>query len=115
MVGVVAEEISGRDVVTQEPTPLEVTSEVKNVQCGTSGDKVWAEIPKFFINLNSYREEHPKEEEILKLTEELSILRMEVRKWRSQVERYQERMVSLAEHKNTIRGLEEKWEKELMT
>ena len=40
---------------------------------------------------------------------------MEVRKWRSRVERYQEGMVSLAEHRNTIRGLKEKWEEELMT
>ena len=115
MVEVVAEEILGRDVVTQEPTPPEVTSEVQNVQCGTSGDKVWTELPQKFINLDSDKEEHPKEEEILNLTKELSVLRMEVRKWRSQVERYQEGMVSLTEHKNTIKGLKEKWAEELMT
>ena len=40
---------------------------------------------------------------------------MEVRKWRIQVERYQEGMVSLTEHRNTIRELKEKWVEELMT
>ena len=56
MVGVVAEEISGRDVVTQEPTPPEVISEVQDVQCGTLGDKVWTQLPQNFINLDSDNE-----------------------------------------------------------
>ena len=90
-------------------------SEVQHVQFGTLGDKVWTQIPKNFINLDSDNEEHLEEEEILKLTKELSILRIEVRKWRSQVERYQEGMVSLAEHRKTIRELKEKWVEELMT
>ena len=95
MVEVVVGEILGRDFVTQEPAPLEVISEVQDVQFGTSGDKVWTKLPQNFINLDSDNEEHPEEEEILKLTKELSILRIEVRKWRNQVERYQEGMVSL--------------------
>ena len=78
-------------------------SEVQDVQFGTSSDKVWNQLPQNFINLDSDNEEHPKEEEILKLTKELLILRIEVRKWRSQVERSQEGMVSLVEHRNTIR------------
>ena len=76
---------------------------------------MWAELPQNFINLDSNKEDHLEEEEILKLTEELLILRMEVRKWRSQVERYQEGMVSLTEHRKTIRELKEKWAEELMT
>ena len=40
---------------------------------------------------------------------------MEVSKWKSQVEIYQEGIVSLAEHRNTIRELKEKWAEELMT
>ena len=40
---------------------------------------------------------------------------MEVRKWKSQVEEYQEGIVSLTEHKKTIRRLEEKWVEERMT
>ena len=102
-------EIQGRDAITQEPTPLEVISEVQDVQIGTSGDKVWTQLPQNFVNLDSDNEEHAEDEEILKLTKELSILRIEVRKWRSQVERYQEGMVSLTEHRNTIRELKEKW------
>ena len=90
-------------------------SKVQDVQCGTSGDKVWTELPQNFINLDSDKEEHPEEEEILKLTEEILILRIEVRKWRNKVERYQEGMVSLAEHKKTIKELKEKWVEELMT
>ena len=90
-------------------------SGVQDVQIRTSGDKVWAQLPQIFFNLDSDNEEHPEEEEILKLTEELSILRIEVRKWTSQVERYQEGMVSLTEHRNTIKGLKERWVEELMT
>ena len=115
MVEVVAEEIPGRDAITQEPATPEVISEVQDVQCGTLGDKVWTELPQNFINLDSDKEEHPEEEEISKLIEELSILRIEVRKWGSQVEIYQEGMVSLAEHRKTIRKLKEKWAEELMS
>ena len=67
-------EILGRDAITQELAPPEVISEVQDVQFGTSGDKVWTQLPQNFINLDSDKEEHPEEEEILKLTEELSIL-----------------------------------------
>ena len=87
-------EIQRRNVVTQEPTPLEVISElsmqaVQDVQIGTSDDKGWTQLPQNFVNLDSNNEEHAEDEEIMKLTKELSILGIEVRKWRSQVERYQ--------------------------
>ena len=82
VVGDVAEENSRRDAVTQEPAPPEITSEVQNVQCGTLGDKVWTKPVENFIDLDSDKE-YPEEEETLKPTEEISILRMEVRKWRS--------------------------------
>ena len=65
MVEVVVEEIPGRDIVTQELAPLEVISKVQDVQCGTSGDKVWTQLPQNFINLDSDNEEHSKDEEIL--------------------------------------------------
>ena len=115
MVEVVAREIQGRDVVTQEPTPPEVIPKVQDVQIGTSGDKVWTQLPQNFVNLDSDNDEHAEDEEILKLTKELSILRIEVRKWRSRVERYQEGMVSLTEHRKTIRYLKEKWAEKLMS
>ena len=62
MVEVFAEEIPGRDVFTQEPAPPEVIPEVQDVQCGTSGEKVWAKIPRNVINLDSDQEEYSKEE-----------------------------------------------------
>ena len=40
---------------------------------------------------------------------------MEVIKWKSQVEEYQEGIIFLTEHKNIIKILEEKWEEERMT
>ena len=108
MVELATGEILGRDAITQELAPPEVILEVQDVQIGTSGDKVWTQLPQNFINLDFDNEEHPEDEEILKLTKELSILRIEVRKWRSQVERCQEGMVSLAQHRNTIRDLKER-------
>ena len=64
--------------------------------------------------MDSDNEDHTEDEEIERLIKELSILRIEVRKWRSQVERCQEGMVSLAEHRKTIRELKERWAEELM-
>ena len=84
-------------------------SKLQDVQIGTSSDKVWTQLPQKIFNLDSDNEEHAEDEEIQRLTKELSILRIEVRKWRSHVERCQEGMVSLAEHKNTIKELKEKW------
>ena len=68
-----------------------------------------------FFYLDFDKEEYPEEEEALNPIAEILILRMEVRKWKIQVEEYQEGMVSLIEHKNTIRRLEEKWAEERMT
>ena len=58
-VEVVSKGIPGGVVVTQEPAPPEVTSDVQNVQCGTLGDKVWTESLQNFIDLDSNKEEHP--------------------------------------------------------
>ena len=115
MVEVVAEESPEKVDITQEPTPPKIASDVQNVQCGTSGDKVWIEPLRSFIDLDSDKEEYPEQEEALNPTTEISILRMEVRKWKIQVEEYQEGIVSLTEHKNTVRGLKEKWSEECMT
>ena len=111
MVDVVAKESPERVVVTQEPAPPKIASDVQNVQCGTSGDKVWTESLQNYIDLDSDKEKYLEEEETLKSTKEISILRMEVIKWKSQVEEYQEGMVSLTEHRKTIGGLKEKWVK----
>ena len=82
VVGVVAEESSEKVATTQEPTPLKIASDVQGAQCGTSSDKVGIEPLRNFIDLDSDKEEHHKEE-ILNLTAEVSILRMEVIKWKS--------------------------------
>ena len=62
---------------------------VQDVQIGTSDDKVWTQLPQNFVNLDLDNEEHAEDEEIHRLTKELSILRIEVRNWRSEVERCQ--------------------------
>ena len=67
-----------------------------------------------FIDLDLDKEEHHKEE-ILNLTAKVSILRMEVIKWKIQVEEYQRGIISLSEHRKIIRGLEENWVEERMT
>ena len=113
VVDFVVEESPEKVVVTQEPTPPKIASYVQGVQCGTSVDKGWTEPFQNFIDLDSDKEEH-HEEETLNLTAEVSILIMEVIKWKSQVEEYQEGMVSLTEYKKTIRGLKEKWAEEHM-
>ena len=84
---------------------------MQNVQAEASGEKVWTQLSQNFVNLDSDNEDHAEDEGIQRLTQELSLLRIEVRKWKSQVERYQEGMVPLAEHKKTIRELKERWEK----
>ena len=56
---------------------------VQDVQIGTSYDKVWTQLPHNFVNLDSDNEEDAEDEEIRRMKKELSILRIEVRKWRS--------------------------------
>ena len=75
---------------------------------------MWTEPLQNFIDLDSSLDEHPEDGETLQLIGQISILIMEVRKWKIQVEEYQEGMVSFTEHKNTIRRLKEKWAEECM-
>ena len=56
---------------------------MQDVQCGISGDKVWTEPLQNSIDLDSDKDEHPEDGETLQLIGEISILRMEVRKWKS--------------------------------
>ena len=109
-------EIQGENVVTQEPSSPEVIAgvpiqAVHNVQAEALGGKVWTQLSQNFVNLDDDNEDHAKDDGIQRLTQELSLLRIEVRKWKSQVERYQEGMVSLVEHRKTIKELRERWEK----
>ena len=87
---------------------------MQNVQAKASGGQVWIQLSQNFVNLDSANEDHVEDEGIQRLNQELSLLRIEVRKWKSQVERYQEGMVPLAEYRKTIRELKERWAKKLM-
>ena len=67
-----------------------------------------------FVNLGYDDEENVGDERIQGLIKELSLLKIEVKKWKRQVEKYQEGMIPLADHEKTIRELREKWSEELM-
>ena len=100
--------------VTQEPSTLIINSDVQNAQKEDTVPQEPVPLPlRNFIDLNLDQEEHYKEE-ILNLTAEVSILRMEMTKWKTQVEEYQKGMISLSEHRKIIRGLEENWVEERM-
>ena len=47
------------------------------------------------------------------LIEELSLLKIEVNKWKSRVDRYQEGMIPLVEHRKNIMEMRERWVEEL--
>ena len=95
--------------VTQEPTSSELIAEVplqvevveplveeeavsipiQNNQAQTLGDKVWNQSCQDFVNLDSDEEKDAGEERIQGIIEELSLLKIEVNKWKSEVDRYQ--------------------------
>ena len=100
--------------VTQEPATLIVKSDVQDAQKEDTIPQEPVPLPlRNFIDMDSDQEEHHKEEN-LDLTAEVSILRMELIKWKSHMEEYQRGMISLSEHRKIIRGLEENWGKERM-
>ena len=111
-----------KDVVTQEPTsPKLITEEAIEVKTATtlskdepvtlpiqsekdetSGDKVGMQIPQeIVLDFNDEK------------NAELSLLKVEVKKWKYHVDPCQEGMVPLVEHKKNIKELREKWEEEL--
>ena len=67
-----------------------------------------------FVNLDSDEEKDAGEERIQSLIEELSLLKIEVKKWKSEVDRYQKGMIPLVQHRNTISELRERWEEEII-
>ena len=91
-----------------------VTLLVQNVQVETSNGKVCTQFSQNFVNLDSDDEENARDERIQGLIKEISLLKMEVKKWKRQVDKYQEGMIPLIDHENTIRELREKWAEELM-
>ena len=102
------EENPGDIAVTQEPATL-----IEEVQVDTVSQETILLPSRNFIDLDTEREEHYKKE-ISDLTAEVSALRMEVIKWRSQVEENQKKTIALDEHKRIIRALEEQGAEERM-
>ena len=133
-VGVDKKAFQEEGVVTQEPTSSELIIEVhqqeevveplvaeevvslpiQNNQDETLDNKVWTQSSQEIFNLDYDEEKDAGEENIQGLIEELSLLKIEVNKWKGEVDRYQEGMIPLVQHRNTIRELREIWAEELM-
>ena len=64
--------------------------------------------------MNSDDEQKAGDERIQGLIKELSLLKIGMKKWKSQVNKYQEGMIPLTDHEKTIRELRDKWPEELM-
>ena len=110
VVNVAAEESLTDVVVTQEPTTLIVNMDM--LEDTAPQEPVLLPL-RNFINLDSEQEGHYKKE-ILTLTIEVSALRLEVTKWKIQVEEHQTSMIALSEHRKIIKALEERWAEERM-
>ena len=107
----VAAEESLKDVaVTQEPTTLIVNLDM--LEDTAPQDPVLLPL-RNFINLDLEQEGYYKKE-ILNLTTEVSALKLEVTKWKSQLEEHQKSMIALSEHRKIIKALEERWAEERM-
>ena len=87
-----------------------VSLPIQNNQAETLGDKAWTQSFEEFVNLDSDEEKDVGEGRIQGLIEELSLLKIEVKKWKSQVDRYQKGMIPLVQHRNTIKELMVRWE-----
>ena len=91
-----------------------ITPPVQNIHAETSNGKVCTQFSQNFVNVDSDDEENAGDERIQGLIRELSLLKIEVKKWKRQEVKYQEGMIPLADHEKTIRELREKWVEELM-
>ena len=87
---------------------------IQNNQAEKLGNKVWMQYSQDFVNLDFDEEKDAGEGRIQGLIEELSLLKIEVKKWKSEVDRYQKGMTPLFKHRNTISELRERWEEELI-
>ena len=80
-----------------------VTLSIQGEKAKTSGVKVGMQIPQEIVSEYDDKE-----------NAELSLLKVEVKKWKDHVDRCQEGMVPLVEHIKTIKELREKWEEEII-
>ena len=67
-----------------------------------------------FVNLDSDEEKDAGEGRIQGLIKELSLLKIEVKKWKGEVDIYHKGMIPLDQHKKTIKELRGKWAEELI-
>ena len=65
-----------------------VTLPVQNVQAETLNGKVCTQFSQKIVNMDSDDEENVGYERIQGLIKELSLLKMEVKKWKRQVDKY---------------------------
>ena len=77
-------------------------------------NKVWMKSSQEFVNLDSNEEKDMGEENIQGLIEELSLLKIEVNKWKSEVDRYKKGIIPTVQHRKTISELREIWVEELI-
>ena len=61
---------------------------IQKNQVESLDNKVWMQYSQAFFNLDSDEEKDAGEEKIQGLIEELSLLKIEVKKWKSEVDRY---------------------------
>ena len=120
-------ELQKEDVVTQEPASPRVVAEapmqvetietlieevvtlpVQNVQAEKLDGKVCTQFSQNFVNLYSNDEENIGEKRIQGMIKEISLSKMVVKKWKRQVDKYQEGMIPLVDHEKTIIELREK-------
>ena len=83
------EEVHWQEEVVEPLVEEEVVSLlIENNQAETLDNKVWTQSSQAFVNLYSDEEKDVGEEKIQGLIEELSLLKIEVKKWKSEVDRY---------------------------
>ena len=86
-----------------------VSLSIQNNQAETLDNKVWTESSQEIFNLDSDEEKEAGEEKIQRLIEELSLMKIEVNKWKSEVDIYQQGIIPIAQHRKTISELRERW------
>ena len=91
-----------------------VSLPIQNNQDETLGNKVWTQSSQEFVNFDSDEENDAGEKRIQDLKEELSRLKIEVKKWKSEVDRYQQGMIPIVQHKKNISELRERWAEEII-
>ena len=110
------------DVVTQEPTSskicVEVSTQVQEKEIGAQEESVSTQelAPLNLVMEDDVtdEEEDLDDERIQELQREISLLKLELVKWKIHADQCKEGMVPLHEYRKTIKELREKWADELI-